>query len=213
MNEEYDNNQYETKIWKRVLIGIIVTLVAFIVIKWIISFINSYTDTYNELVALQEKVEQSQSEVENAMQRRAELMPDLVETLKASDAHDEKLYAEVSSASENLLNVISKDSSADVISDADYELSLAINRMLVFVKEYPDIIDKNKYSRFMTQLEGSVNRILVARSDYNEIVGVYNTKVRQYPGMIVAKIFGFDTAEYFKADEAAKKELNVVNFD
>ena len=218
MNEEYENSQYDnqnsqkTIITWRFIVGIVVGITVIMILKGTGGFINSCIDTYNELVSLQEEVNQAQSEVENAMQRRAELIPDLVETLKASDAHDEQLYAEVSSASENLINVISGDS-PEAISDADYELSLAINRMIVFVREYPDIIDKEKYSKFMTQLEGSVNRILVSRSNYNEVVETYNTKVRQYPGMIVAKMFGFDVAEYFKADNIAKSELNFVNFD
>lgn len=218
MNEEYENGQYDNQdnqkpaITRRFVVGIIIGCTVIMILKGIGGLINSCIDTYNELVSLEEEVKQAQSEVENAMQRRAELIPDLAETLKASDAHEKELYAEVSSASENLLNVISKES-PEMVSDANYELSLAINRLLVFVKEYPDVVDKDKYSKFMTQLEGSVNRILVTRSTYNEMVEIYNVKVRQYPGMIVAKLFGFDVAEYFKADDIAKSELNFVNFD
>lgn len=218
MNEEYENGQYDNQdnkkpaITWRFVVGIIVGCITIMILKGIGGLINSCIDTYNELVSLEENVNQAQSEVENAMQRRAELISGLVETLKASDAHDKELYAEVSSASENLINVISKES-PEMVSDADYELSLAINRLLIFVREYPDVVDKDKYSKFMTQLEGSVNRIFVSRSNYNEIVGIYNTNVRQYPGMIIAKLFGFDVAEYFKADDIAKSELNFVNFD
>lgn len=218
MNNEFDNSSYDEPNYNnkpiitwRFIAGVIVAIVAIVLVRKTGSFINSCKDTYNELVTLQENVNQAKSDVEAAMQRRAELIPDMVETLKASDKHDEQLYAELSSASENLLNILGSD--PEEVSDANYELSLAINRMIVLVRQYPDIIDKEKYSKFMVQLEGSVNRILASRSNYNEMVGIYNTKVRQYPGIIIAKIFGFDVAEYFKADDAAKKELNVVNFD
>lgn len=218
MNDEFDNSSYDEPNYNnkpiitwRFIAGVIVAIVAIVLVLKIGTLVSSCKDTYNELVGLQEDVNQAKSDVEAAMQRRAELIPDMVETLKASDRHDKELYAELYSASENLLNILG--SNPEEVSDANYELSLAINRMIVLVRQYPDIIDKEKYSKFLIQLEGSVNRILASRSNYNEMVGIYNTKVRQYPGIIVAKICGFDVAEYFKADDAAKKELNVVNFD
>ncbi len=218
MNDEFDNSSYDEPNYNnkpiitwRFIAGVIVAIVAIVLVWKTCSFINSCKDTYNELVTLQENVNQAKSDVEAAMQRRAELIPDMVETLKASDKHDEKLYAELSSASDSLLNVIGDN--PEELSEANHELTLAINRMIVFVRQYPDIVDKEKYSKFMVQLEGSVNRILVARNNYNEVVVKYNEKVRQYPGIIIAKIFGFDVAEYFEADFDAKKELNIVNFD
>ncbi len=218
MNNEFDNSSYDEPNYNnkpiitwRFIAGVIVAIVAIVLVLKIGTLVSSCKDTYNELVGLQEDVNQAKSDVEAAMQRRAELIPDMVETLKASDRHDKELYAELSSASENLLNILG--SNPEEVSDANYELSLAINRMIVFVRQYPDIVDKEKYSKFMVQLEGSVNRILVARNNYNEVVVKYNEKVRQYPGIIIAKIFGFDVAEYFEADFDAKKELNIVNFD
>ena len=167
--------------------------------------------TYNSMVNLQEDVELAQANVQTMMQRRLELIPDLVETTKAAAEHEEKIFEDIANA-RAALNSSFQSGDENSIEDANQQLSNAIDAMMVVIHEnYPSISASQQYIALMDQLEGSVNRISVAREDYNKAVNSYNRVIRNFPGSILAGIFGFEKIESFKANEAANN-TNIVDF-
>lgn len=166
--------------------------------------------TYNNLVDVQNDVEMAEANVETMMQRRLELIPDLVSTVKAYTKHEEQVFADITEAREALSNSFSTGN-PDEISVANENLSIAINRLLAYVENYPDLTAGEQYTSLMDQLEGSVNRITVARELYNEQVAIYNKTIQHFPEIIWATLFGFKEIKPFTADEAANNP-NIVDF-
>lgn len=144
------------------------------------------------------------------MQARLELIPDLVETVKQYTKHEETVYKEIADA-RAALNSSLKSKDIDSINQADEKLNKAINNLLVIVESYPDLKSGQHYTNLMTQLEGRVNRISIARETYNEEVSKYNRKIRMFPESIYANIFGFEAKELFTAMEGADNP-NMVDF-
>lgn len=167
--------------------------------------------TYNHLVDVRNDVELAESNVETMMQRRLELIPDLVSTVKAYTKHEEQVYADIAKAREALSNSFSTGN-PDAISEANENLSIAVNSLLAIAEKYPNLTAGEQYTSLMDQLEGSVNRITIAREEYNEQVAVYNKTIQHYPEKIWATIFGFKEIKTFKADEAANNS-SMVNFE
>lgn len=167
--------------------------------------------TYNDMVEAREEVNLARANVENMMQRRVELIPDLLETTKASSAHDEKIVEMVSNASNAVVNSLQSGNN-DEIDAANAELTLQVREFKSFmVKNYPELTAGQHYTMLMDQLEGSVNRIAVARENYNIAVSNYNTKISKMPGALFAGIFGFEKVEPFSASEEAN-QTNLVDF-
>lgn len=186
---------------KRILgpIGIIVILLVLIGIM--------ITPSYNKFVTLEENVEQSYAQVENQLQRRMDLIPNLVNTVKGFAAHEQEVIGDVSDARARLAGAQGPEEQAA----ANGELSGALSRLLVVVENYPDLKANENFRQLMDELAGTENRIGVARQDYNEEVSTYNRQVKRFPGKLVASIFGYDEREYFQADEAAN-EVPEVDF-
>ena len=157
----------------------------------------------NDLVDIQEEVNLAQSNVETMMQRRLELIPDLVSTVREYTEHEKQVYQDIAKAREALKTSLD---------NANEDLSVAVNSLLAIAESYPELTSKEQYISLMDQLEGSVNRISIAREEYNEKVADYNKTIRHFPENIVAKIFGFDEIDGFKADESAKNP-NIVDFE
>ena len=155
---------------------------------------------YNSLVSVNEEVGSKWSQVENNMQRRNDLIPNLVNTVKGYTKHEEKVFAEIADARSKLMGAKTVDEKAK----ADGELSNALSRLLVVTENYPDLKANAQYTQLMDELAGTENRIAVSRRDYNEIVKKYNTQVKQLPVSIIAGAMGFSEKDYFKADEKAK---------
>ena len=188
------------------LIGIIlIVIVALVAIVGL-----SCVGAYNSLVNLEEDVKQANSEVQNQMQRRAELIPDLVATVKNYTKHEEKIYEDIANARAALTESFRSGNPSE-ISEANNNLTTYVNGLLAIAENYPTLTAGEQYTSLMDQLEGSVNRITVARGNYNELVAKYNKKVRHFPGSILASIFGFEQLEQYKADESANK-INMVDF-
>lgn len=167
--------------------------------------------TYNDMVEAREEVNLARANVENMMQRRVELIPDLLETTKASSAHDEKIVEMVSNASNAVVNSLQSGNN-DEIDAANAELTLQVREFKSFmVKNYPELTAGQHYTMLMDQLEGSVNRIAVARENYNIAVSNYNTKISKMPGALFAGMFGFEKVEPFSASEEAN-QTNLVDF-
>lgn len=193
---------------KNISIGLIIGIV---MLTSFFIFGTSYITTYNDLVELEEDVIFTQANVQVMMQRRLELIPDLVETTKAASAHIEKVHE-----LENAVNVLNSSMQTDdvmAIDEANKALTVAIDSYLdVVIKNYPEVTASEQYISLMDQIEGSVNRISIARENYNEVVSSYNRTIRRFPGSIIASMFGFEKIEPFKADKEANN-TNMVDFD
>ncbi len=157
--------------------------------------------SYNSLVAAEETVNSAWSQVENQLQRRTDLIPNLVNTVKGYASHEETVFTEVTKAREKLIAAGTVAEKAE----ADQELSSAVSRLLAIAENYPELKADANFRQLADELAGTENRIATARMDYNNAVQAYNTKIRKFPTVIVAKIFGFEPKEYFKAEENANK--------
>lgn len=195
----------------RIILAIVITILVLSMGNALLKLGNYCIDTYNELVDLQEEAKKEQGNVEAAMQRRIELIPDLVKVASKAAEHKEKIFEEVTSASENLKEAIT-GGNLEEIENANYDFSIAINRLIEYSRKDPQIYATREFSSLMSQLESSVNRINVQRFNYNEVVTEYNKKVRNFPGALIAKFFGFETMSQFEADDAAKEQINLVEF-
>lgn len=173
--------------------------------------------SYNSLVDLDEGVSQSWANVETAYQRRADLIPNLVETVKGAADFER-------STLESVINARAKATSIEIdpsnvtpeqfaqFQEAQSEVSSALNRLLVTVERYPELKANENFVKLQDQLESTENQILTARTRFNEAVQGYNGKARRFPSNITANIFGFDQKPYFEAEKGAEKAPE-VEFD
>ncbi|WP_156307848.1 LemA family protein [Sphingobacterium endophyticum] len=169
---------------------------------------------YNTMVSKDENVKGKWAQVENAYQRRADLIPNLVNTVKGAAQHEEGTLTAVTEARAKATSVqvdpnnLSEESIANFQQSQD-GLSQAIGRLLVSVESYPDLKANANFQELQAQLEGTENRISVERRAYNEAVQDYNTTVRSFPNNIMAGIFGFKAKGTFKATEGSDKAPTV----
>ncbi|MDD2420178.1 MAG: LemA family protein [Bacteroidia bacterium] len=183
-----------------------VVLVAFIWVK----------NSYNKMVLQEEQVTTAWSQVENVYQRRADLIPNLVSTVKGYAAHEsETLEAVVNArAKATQTNIDPTNMTAanmEQFQNAQGELSQALSRLMVVVERYPDLKANQNFMELQAQLEGTENRITVERQKFNETARLYNTTIRQFPKNMLAGMFGFERKEYFEANEGAEN-APVVEF-
>ncbi len=174
----------------------------------------SFAGTYNGLVQSEEQVNQAWSQVENVYQRRLDLIPNLVETVKGYAAHEKSTFVEVTEARSRAAGTLSKDVINDPqkfqqFQESQGALSSALSRLLVIVERYPDLKANQNFMSLQTQLEGTENRISVERGRYNEAAQMFNTKLRQFPTNMIGGMFGFKTKEYFKAEVRAAEAPKV----
>ncbi|SEN15319.1 LemA protein [Paenisporosarcina quisquiliarum] len=164
--------------------------------------------SYNGFVDKEENVNNAYAQVENQLQRRMDLIPNLVNTVKGFAAHEEEVLGNIADARTKLAGAGTPEEQAE----ANDELSGALSRLLVVVENYPDLKADANFKQLMDELAGTENRLSVARQDYNTVVSDYNKKVKRMPGSIVASMFGFDEKEYFQSAEGAE-EAPVVDFE
>lgn len=170
---------------------------------------------YNTMVSKDENVKGKWAQVENAYQRRADLIPNLVATVKGAAEHEEGTLTAVTEARAKAtsVNVDPNDLSEEAIANFQQNqdaLSQSIGRLLVSVEAYPDLKANENFRELQVQLEGTENRISVERRAYNEAVQDYNTTVRSFPNNIMAGIFGFKAKGTFKATEGADQAPTVA---
>lgn len=170
----------------------------------ILIFAGKCVATYNNLIDAKENVKLAKSNVETMMQRRLELIPDLVETVKMYTEHEEKIFDDIAQASLVLSNSWINGDPKE-ISEADKKVSTEINGIISVAKNYPELTSSTHYTVLMDELAGSVNRIATARDRYNQQVAIYNKKVNKFPGNIMAGIFGFEEMDEFEADKEAER--------
>ncbi len=180
-------------------------IVVGIIVLILLIFFLSVRGTYNRLVALDESVKTAWSQVENQLQRRLDLIPNYVETVKGYAKQEREVLLEVTKARARVAGA----SSIEGKIGANNELSSALARLLVVVERYPDLKSNQNFMRLQDELAGTENRIAVERRRYNEAVRIYNTKIRSFPTNILAGMFGFGRAELFQAPEAAREPPKV----
>lgn len=185
--------------------------VALIVILAIVAIVGilaaSVIGTYNGLATSREAVTAKASDIDTVLQRRADLIPNLVNTVKGFTQHEDEVIEKITTAREHLVNAQSLEEK----SAANAELTSGLNALMVIVENYPDLKSSENFIALQDELSGTENRIATARHDYNEVAKTYNTKIQTFPSNIIAGMFNFEKAAYFEADDSAK-EVPVVDF-
>lgn len=164
--------------------------------------------SYNGMVSARESVESQMSNIDTQLQRRNDLIPNLVNTVKGYAAHETEVFQAVSDARARLAGAASINEKVE----ADNALSGALSRLLAIAENYPDLKANEQYTALMDELSGTENRIAVARQDYNDTARAYNKKIQTFPGVIFAGMFGFEKYDYFEATAGAENVPN-VNFE
>lgn len=173
---------------------------------------------YNSLVGADEEVKAAWGQVENVYQRRADLVPNLVATVKGSAAHEQSTLAAVTQARAQATAVklsaaeLSDPAKLQAFEQAQGQLSQSLGRLLAVVESYPDLKANASFRDLQSQLEGTENRITVERKRYNDAVQGYNTLVRAFPSLIGAKLFGFKVKEPFHTTTAGAERAPEVKF-
>lgn len=182
--------------------GILIAIIAVIVVGLLM-----IVPTYNRLAGSNENVNQAYAQVQNVVQRRADLIPNLVNTVKGYTDHEADTLTKVTNARAGVQNATNPKE----LAEANDQLTRAIGDINVVVEAYPDLKADSQFVQLMDELAGSENRISTERKKYNEAVQVYNTDIRRFPTNLIAKFTGYKPAEYFKADASAQ-EAPKVNF-
>lgn len=182
-----------------------------IVIIIVIIIYSTFAGTYNKMVAMDEGVKGAWSQVENVYQRRFDLIPNLVETVKGYAAHESDTFKDVAEArasaggvmqmSDELLN---DPAAFERFQQAQSTLGGALQRLLMVTENYPELKANQNFMALQDQLEGTENRIAVERKRFNDLVQIYNTYIKQFPRMLIANISGFDEKPYFKSSDGAE---------
>ncbi|WP_324729097.1 LemA family protein [Lysinibacillus fusiformis] len=160
---------------------------------------------YNSLVTAEENVDSKWAQVENQLQRRYDLIPNLIESVKGYANHEQQIIADITNARAQMSNANTPAQQA-VANDA---LTGALSRLLVVVENYPNLKADANFRQLMDELAGTENRLAVAREDYNNEVQQFNKHVKRFPGNLMAGMFGFEQKEYFKAAAGAEQAPSI----
>jgi LemA protein len=163
--------------------------------------------SYNKFTTQEEAIKAQWGQVQNQLQRRNDLIPNLVETVKGYAQHEESVYREIAESRSRLLAAKSPE---ETIQAANQQTS-ALGRLLAVVENYPQLRANEQFNRMMDELAGTENRIAVERMRYNERVQEYNTTRRRFPSNVTAKMFGFKQYPYYEAP-ATSQQAPKVNF-
>ena len=191
------------------IVLIIVIVIIFLSYTWV-------TGKYNRFVGLEEGVNQSWAQVENVYQRRADLIPNLVETVKGYAGHEKEVLVGVTEARAKLggqvnigSDVLNNPQAFQQFQQMQSGLTQALQRLMVVVERYPELKADQRFADLQHQLEGTENRISVERRRFNEVVQSYNTTIRRFPDTMFAGMFGFQQKQYFQAQEGADQAPQV----
>ena len=198
---------------KKISKGLVALVIVLVCVLGIFSF---YKNTYNSLVSLDEDVSASWAEVQNQYQRRLDLIPNLVSTVKGYAKHESEVFTQVSEARSKAGGQI--NISDEILNDPDafarYQqiqdnLGSSLQRLLMVTEQYPELKADQNFMALQDQLEGTENRITVARNRFNETAKGFNKRIRQFPANIIANMSGFKTRPYFTASAEAQSAPKV----
>ena len=186
---------------KGTIVLVVIIAILVIIFLWV-------KGSYNSMVREDENVQKAWSQVENVYQRRADLIPNLVNTVKGYAAHESQTLESVvaARAKATQMTVDAQNLTPETMAkyqDAQGELGSALGRLLMITENYPDLKANQNFLELQSQLEGTENRIAVERQKFNDAAKVYNTMIRQFPKNIFAAMFNFDKKPYFEAKEGA----------
>lgn len=185
--------------------GWIIAIAVVVVLVIIGGFLIS---NYNSLVSAQEGLNSQLANIDTQLQRRNDLIPNLVSTVQGYTDHENEVLTQIADARSKLAGA----STTAEKSAADTELTSALSRLLVVVENYPELKADTQFTALSDELAGTENRIAVARQDYNDAARTYNTMIKRFPKVLFANLFGFDEAVYFEAQEGAETAPE-VSFD
>jgi LemA protein len=157
---------------------------------------------YNSIQTLDEKVNQAQGQIQAQLQRRADLIPNLVNTVKGVTKQEDTVFISIANARSRLGGAIQSGNVPEMAA-ANAQLTAGLGRLIAISENYPQLRSSENFKQLQDQLEGTENRISVARQDYNGAVGQYNAYIRRFPYNLTAKVFGKGTRQYFEAAQGA----------
>lgn len=178
-----------------IIVGIIIVIAIF------------FGNSYNSLASLDEGINGAWAQVENQLQRRADLIPNLVNTVQGYASHEREVLTDITNARAGLQSA----SSPEEYAAANEQMDSALNNLNIVVENYPDLKANENFQELQLQLEGTENRIATERMRYNDAVRDFNTRIRRFPTNLIAGIFNYNQREYFEIDPA-DAEVPEVNF-
>lgn len=185
---------------KKIIIGVVAAVLVLAII-----ITGSVISTKNKLAVMQENIASAEANIDTYLQRRADLIPNVVATVKSFADHETEVFDKVLEARQALLDADTIEEKAE----ADSQLTNALQGINVIVEAYPELKSDTTYVALMDELEGSENRIATARKDYNDAVKAYNSALVKFPTSLVAGMFGYEKAAYFEADAGAENAPDV----
>jgi LemA protein len=156
---------------------------------------------YNDMVSMRESIGAAWAQVENQLQRRNDLIPNLVQTTKGYATHEQQIFTSVADARARLIGANTRAAQIE----AANEVSTALSRLLAIAERYPDLKANEQFNRLSDELAGTENRIATERRRYNEAVRAYNTYIKQFPAVLTARLLGFAPEAYFEAPKQAQQ--------
>ncbi|MDR1932274.1 MAG: LemA family protein [Spirochaetales bacterium] len=184
-------------------LAVIIGVAGFLALILIIVIIGAiwYLSARNGLIALDEGINAAWSEIDNQLQRRSDLIPNFVNTVKGYAAHEEKVFSDIAEARSRLAGAKTVEEKAEGYNG----MQSALARLLVVVEQYPDLKANQNFIALQDELAGTENRLAVARKRYNDSVSVFNTRIRAFPGSLLAGGLGFAPRPYFEINETARQ--------
>ncbi len=179
-----------------------------IIVLIILAAVGLLASSYNKMVEKSENIDNSAANLDAMLQRRADLIPNLVNTVKGFTTHETEIIDSITEARAKLVGAKTFEEK----SAANDELTTALNALNIVVENYPELKSSENYQQLSDELAGTENRIAVARRDYNEAVKEYNSSIKKFPTNILASLFNFGTKEYFEAS-ANSEEVPLVVFN
>lgn len=169
---------------------------------------------YNTIQSYDEQAAQAKQNIDAQLQRRADLIPNLVNTVKGFAAQEEKVLTEVTQARAGLVGALQKPGGSDPaeLANANQQLTGALGRLTVAIEAYPELKSNENFLRLQDELTGTENRIAVSRTDYNSAVRQYNEYIRKFPAVLTAKATGAKARTYFEVTDAAARVAPAVDF-
>lgn len=170
---------------------------------------------YNDIQSLDEQAAQAKQNIDAQLQRRADLIPNLVNTVKGFAAQEEKVLTEVTQARAGLMGALQKPGGSDPaeLANANAQLTGALGRLTIAVEAYPELKSNENFLRLQDELTGTENRIAVSRTDYNNAVRQYNEYIRKFPQVLTAKATGAKPRVYFEVTDSAARSAPTVDFN